>query len=31
MNLLADFVSASLGISGTLAALEERKITNRGR
>jgi hypothetical protein len=31
MNLLADFISASLGITGTLAALKERSITNRGR
>jgi alpha-methylacyl-CoA racemase len=31
MNLLADFISASLGITGTLAALKERTTTNQGR
>jgi hypothetical protein len=31
MNLLADFISASLGISGTLAALKERKKIDKGR
>lgn len=30
-NYLADFVSASLGITGTLAALEEREKTGLGK
>ena len=31
MNLLADFISASLGITGKLAALKERQKIDKGR